>query len=452
MPRPHAKLLCAALLAGDSSLLLASTGGFVEDSRLELINRNYYFNRDLRNGASNTQGVNPALPASERNGYREEWAHGLMLRYASGFSQGTLGLGVDAHAHLGIKLDSGAGRTGTALLPISHNRQADAKVEDHYSQAGAALKLRAWDTELKWGEMRTATPVFTTADSRLLPEMATGVYLRSQALGPVQVEAGHFTAYHEFASSNRDDSLRTRYSDTQVRSLDFIGASYRLGDALGLKLFHVRAEDNWLQNYLNLNYNVPLGSGQGLNFDTHVYRSDATGRQLSGPIDNTSWSLATAYRVGAHRFTLAYQQIDGDTPFDYVGGLSIDLANSVQLSDFNAPGMKSQQARYDLDLAALGIPGLSFMTRYVTGRGASDNGWTPGAHFAGGPASTYGMYDGARWHELDIDVRYVVQQGWARGMLLRTRFATYRGNHEAAADLQDINEVRVIVEYPLDLL
>lgn len=352
--------------------------GFVEDSRLELINRNYYFNRDLRNGASNTQGVNPALPASERNGYREEWAHGLMLRYASGFSQGTLGLGVDAHAHLGIKLDSGAGRTGTALLPISHNRQADAKVEDHYSQAGAALKLRAWDTELKWGEMRTATPVFTTADSRLLPEMATGVYLRSQALGPVQVEAGHFTAYHEFASSNRDDSLRTRYSDAQVRSLDFIGASYRLGDALGLKLFHARAEDNWLQNYLNLNYNVPLGSGQGLNFDTHVYRSDATGRQLSGPIDNTSWSLATAYRVGAHRFTLAYQQIDGDTPFDYVGGLSIDLANSVQLSDFNAPGMKSQQARYDLDLAALGIPGLSFMTRYVTGRGASDNGWTPG--------------------------------------------------------------------------
>lgn len=452
MPRPHAKLLCAALLTGDSSLPLARSEGFIEDSHLELVNRNYYFNRDLRNGASNTQGVNPALPASERNGYREEWAHGLMLRYASGFTPGTLGLGVDAHAQLGIKLDSGAGRTGTALLPISDNRQADASVEDNFSQAGAALKMRAWDTELKWGEMRTATPVFTTADSRLLPEMATGLYLRSQALGAVELEAGHFTAYHEFASSNSDDSLRTRYSDVQVRSLDFIGGSYRLGDALGFKLFHARAEDNWLQNYLNLNYEVPLGNGHGLNVDVHVYRSDATGRQLSGPIDNTSWSLAAAYRVGAQRFTLAYQQIDGDTPFDYVGGLSIDLANSVQLSDFNAPGMKSQQARYDLDLAALGIPGLTFMTRYITGRGASDSGWTPGAHFAGGPASTYGLYEGARWHELDIDVRYVVQQGWAKGMLLRTRFATYRGNREAAADLQDINEVRVIIEHPLDLL
>jgi len=452
MPRPHAKLLCAAMLTGDSSLLLASTEGFIEGSRLELINRNYYFNRDLRNGASNTQGVNPKLPASDRNGYREEWAHGLMLRYTSGYTQGTLGLGVDAHAQLGIKLDSGAGRTGTALLPISHNREADAKVEDHYSQAGAALKVQGWDTELKWGEMRTSTPVFTTADSRLLPEMATGVYLRSQALSPVQLEAGHFTAYHEFASSNRDDSLRTRYSDAQVRNLDFIGGSYRLADTLGLKLFHARAEDNWLQNYLNLNYDVPLNKGHGLNFDTHLYRSDATGRQLSGPIDNTSWSLATAYRVGAHKFTLAYQQIEGDTPFDYVGGLSIDLTNSVQLSDFNAPGMKSQQARYDLDLAALGIPGLNFMTRYVTGRGASDSGWTANAHFAGGPASTYGTYDGARWHELDVDMRYVVQQGWARGMLLRTRFAVYRGNQEAAADLQDINEVRVIVEHPLDLL
>ncbi|MFK8329849.1 OprD family porin [Pseudomonas sp. BJa5] len=452
MSRPHATLLCATLLTGHSSLLLASAEGFVEDSRLELINRNYYFNRDLRNGASNTQGVNPARPASERNGYREEWAHGLMLRYASGYTQGTLGLGVDAHADLGIKLDSGPGRTGTALLPISHNRQADAKVEDNYSQAGAALKVRAGATELKWGEMRTATPVFTTADSRLLPEMATGLYLRSDALDAVQLEAGHFTAYHEFASSNSDDSLRTRYSDVPVRSLDFLGGSYRLNEALGLKLFYARAQDNWLQSYFNLNYDVPLGMGQGLNLDTHVYRSDATGRELSGPIDNTSWSLAAAYRVGAQRFTLAWQQIDGDTPFDYVGGLSIDLANSVQLSDFNAPGMKSQQARYDLDLAALGIPGLNFMTRYVTGRGASDSGWTPGAHFAGGPASTYGMYDGARWHELDVDVRYVVQQGWARGMLLRTRFAVYRGNVEAQADLQDINEVRVIVEHPLDLL
>ncbi|MDH4554513.1 OprD family porin [Pseudomonas sp. BN417] len=445
-------LACAALFAGDHGLAM-ETKGFIEDSRLDLVNRNYYFNRDFRNGASNGQGVNAALPPGERNGYREEWAHGLMARYSSGYTEGTLGFGLDAQALLGLKLDSGGGRTGTGLLPIQDNRQPQATPADDYARLGGALKARLSASELKWGDMQVSAPVFTTADSRLLPETATGLHLASREIPGLLLEAGHFTAYTQLASSNHDDSLLTRYSDAKVRSLDYLGGSYRFSDTLSAKLYHARAEDHWLQNYLNLNHNLPLGRNQGLNLDFHLYRSDATGRELSGAVDNTSWSLAAAYRLGAHRFTLAHQQIEGDTPFDYVGGLSIDLANSVQLSDFNAPGMKSRQARYDLDLAGYGIPGLSLMTRYVTGQGASDDGWTPGRRFAGGPLSTYGSYDGARWHELDIDLRYVIQQGWARGMLLRTRFATYRGNREAAAaDLPDINEVRLIAEHPLNIL
>ncbi|WNQ02431.1 OprD family outer membrane porin, partial [Pseudomonas aeruginosa] len=42
-------------------------------------------------------------------------------------------------------------------------------------------------------------------------------------------------------------------------------------------------------------------------------------------------------------------------------GDSIFLANSVQYSDFNGPGEKSWQARYDLNLASYGVPGLTFM-------------------------------------------------------------------------------------------
>ncbi len=66
----HATLLCSALLATDA---LAEPHGLVEDSQLELRNRNFYFNRDFRNGASNGQGDNAARPANQRNGYPEEW-------------------------------------------------------------------------------------------------------------------------------------------------------------------------------------------------------------------------------------------------------------------------------------------------------------------------------------------------------------------------------------------
>ncbi|XAF18875.1 OprD family outer membrane porin, partial [Pseudomonas aeruginosa] len=49
-------------------------------------------------------------------------------------------------------------------------------------------------------------------------------------------------------------------------------------------------------------------------------------------------------------------------------GDSIFLANSVQYSDFNGPGEKSWQARYDLNLASYGVPGLTFMVRYINGK------------------------------------------------------------------------------------
>ena len=46
--------------------------GFIEGSTLSLINRNFYFNRDFRDGGSATG-----------NGYSEEWAHGLMAFFES---------------------------------------------------------------------------------------------------------------------------------------------------------------------------------------------------------------------------------------------------------------------------------------------------------------------------------------------------------------------------------
>src|SRR3546814_15582148 len=58
----------------------------------------------------------------------------------------------------------------------------------------------------------------------------------------------------------------------------------------------------------------------------------------------------------------------GDTPFDFVGGDSIYLANAIKFADFNGPYERSYQARYDLDFASMGFPGLKFMSRYVTGR------------------------------------------------------------------------------------
>ncbi len=115
----HSGLAVALAAAGLAQTALAD--GFIEDSKASLGLRNFYINNDNRNGS--------AAPSKQ-----EEWGQGFMLNYASGFTQGTVGFGVDALGLLGVKLDSGKGKQynpdssnlGGIVFPTdSHGRAVD---------------------------------------------------------------------------------------------------------------------------------------------------------------------------------------------------------------------------------------------------------------------------------------------------------------------------------------
>ena len=407
----------------------AESGGFVKDSSLLLHNRNFYFNRDIRDAERDEQS------------YREEWAHGLMAFYQSGFTQGTVGVGIDAHGLLGVKLDSGRGRSGADLLPVG----SDGRPEDSYSSAGAAVKVRVSSTELRYGDMRTEIPVFATGDSRLLPETATGVLLSSREVQDLEFNAGHFTAYKLRDSSNHDQDLYLNYGENTLgRSIDFVGGAYTLTQRLNASLYAADFDDTWRQYYGNVLYALPLSETQALDFDFNLYRTQDTGKALQGEIANTTYSFSVGYSFGAHKLIAAYQKVHGDTPFDYVGGDSIFLANAVNFSDFNGANERSVQLRYDLAMAGYGVPGLNFSVRYVKGDDIDGSKADP----RGGYAGLQG--DGGRHWERNLDVRYVVQSGAAKDLSLRLRHATHRANQ--AQGEADVDEVRLIVEYPLEIL
>jgi len=107
--------LALAVTAGTTQLAFASaqsdSKGFVEDSDLQLLNKNYALYRDFRNN-----GVNNGGKDTDQN-YRNEWAHGVMATYASGYTQGTVGFGVDAHAAQGFKLNSVTAPMAPACCP-----------------------------------------------------------------------------------------------------------------------------------------------------------------------------------------------------------------------------------------------------------------------------------------------------------------------------------------------
>uniref|UniRef100_A0A931D8Z2 OprD family porin n=2 Tax=Pseudomonas chaetocerotis TaxID=2758695 RepID=A0A931D8Z2_9PSED len=436
MNLPRLTLPAVLLAAMYSPVLLAdeAADGFVEDGQLSLNQRNFYFHRNLLN---NPGGQN----------YREEWAHGLTLDYRSGYTEGTVGFGLDAYASLGLKLDSSRARTGTDLLPIDSR----GRPEDHHAKAGAAVRMRVGLTELKYGDQLLINPVFGTGNARLFAPMPQGFSLSSREVSDLLLEAGHFTSATDGNSTNRDGALKALFAQVETRRVDYLGASWTPNDATTLSVYASRFEDIWRQDYLGVSHQWPLAAQQSLTLDFNLYRTRDQGQRRAGPIDNRTASLALSYRYGAHGLTLAHQRVDGNEPFDYLGfdrqsGTSIYLANSVQVLDFNAPNERSWQLRYDLDLAPFGVPGLSFMTRYIRGDHIDDSHRSTRSVY-----QRYGEH-GKRW-ERDIELGYVVQQGRARDLSIRVRQASIRSTGQVGlADSADNNEVRVIIDYPLQLL
>ncbi|MGE8408733.1 MAG: OprD family porin [Pseudomonas sp.] len=415
-------MIALAVAAGTSQLAVASSQdeskGFVEDSTLSVKTRMLYFSRDFRNVPNGAQSR------------VEETGLGFLGTYESGFTQGTVGVGLDAIGMLGLKLDSGRGRAGTGLFPEG----SDGRSQDDYSKGGGAVKFRISDTVLKVGDQFTALPVFATDDSRLLPEIAQGALITSNEIKGLTLHAGRFTSLTAQAETNRDSM--------HLKEADVLGGVYAITDSLSTSLYYSKVEDYWRKYYANVNWALPLSDKQGLVFDFNLYNTKSTGsaeyRAFDGDkLDNTVFSLSGAYNLGAHTFTVAYQQVSGDGDYGYGidGGGTIFLANSIARSDFNAEDEKSWQARYDLNFAEYGIPGLTFMTRYVHGTGAN----------------VAGTDNGKEW-ERDIDVKYVMQEGPAKDLSFRVRQATYRSGDGVYYGSPSIDELRLIVEYPLSIL
>ncbi|MCR4538882.1 OprD family porin [Pseudomonas sp. 18.1.10] len=424
-------MIALAVSAGTAQFAMASdqsdSKGFVDDSTFSINTRLLNFRRDFRNNDSGKS-------------YTNETGLGFNGLYQSGFTQGTVGVGVDVIGLLGVKLDSGKGRNGTGLFPNG----SDGRAQDDYSKGGGAIKFRVSNTVLKIGDQYTTAPVYASDDSRLLPELPQGISLTSTEIKDLKLEAGHFTSSVAQSQTFKDSILDFPETSRGLKQANFVGGVYAWTPEFTTSLYYSKVEDYWRKLYANVNWTHALSEDQSVAVDFNIYDTKSSGEGLQRAykddvtkLDNRAFSLQGAYTLGAHTFTLAAQKVSGDGDYGYGidGGGTIFLANSVARSDFNAEGEKSFKAGYDLNMATFGIPGLSFMARYITGSGAN----------------TATTSNGKEW-ERDIEAKYVIQSGPAKDLSLRVRQATYRSSDGVYYGSSSIDELRLIAQYPLNIL
>lgn len=263
----------------------------------------------------------------------------------------------------------------------------------------------------------------------------------------MRLQAGRFTAFKEQAGSSSHADFSGYGASTRHGGISLAGVAWRPADsAIGGALYAAQLDQTWRQAYTNLN-----GQWGRWSMDANLYKPRDHGQRDASQIDTLAYSLLGKVALGSHSLSLAYQKVAGDTPFDFIGGDSIYLANSIKYADFNGPNERSWQARYQWDATGYGIPGLTFSARYVRGSDIDGSHAPQGGAYnaldadSGQFAPLYGQ-GGKHW-ERDLDLRYVVQTGAARDLALSLAHVTHRGNDAQGG--ADIDRIYLIIEYPL---
>ena len=431
----------------------ASAAGFIEDSKATLKLRNFYINNDNRDSGT-----------PKNASYQEEWGQGFQLDYTSGFTQGTVGFGVDAIGLLGVRLDSGKGRHGN---PTSANyggtvfpTDSDGRAVSDFSSLGLTAKAKISQTELRYGTLMPKLPVIVSNDGRMLPQTFEGGQITSNEFKDLTFVGGQIEHAKGRNSSNTEGLSIAGANNARTGEFSnkflYGGVDYKLNKDLLLQYYYGNLEDFYKQHFLGLTHNWSIGPGvlksdvryfnsrdDGKNgsdpayFTTGDYRSNATGK---GKVDNNLYSALFLYTVEGHTFGGGYQVSNGSSDFPWLNqgdGSSAYLTTDMQISKFARAGERTWQARYSYDFAKVGVPGLTAGAVYLRG----DNIDT----ISGGKMATNG---GSEW-ERDLTLAYVVQDGALKNLGVMWKNAMWRND---IAGQRDQDENRLIVSYSIPLL
>ncbi|GAB5337111.1 OprD family outer membrane porin [Pseudomonas fluorescens] len=387
------EFLCASLIIGLVPKSFAE--GFLEDSHANLQFRNYYFNDNYYEEAND----------------RREWAQGFLLNLKSGFTPGAVGFALEGQGLAAMRLDSSPEHTNTGLLPVN----SDGHAASDFSSFGLTGKVRYKDAMFSHGTSELKIPVLVTNDGRILPQTVQGSQIEYKGIEGLYLQAGHLEHEKLRNSSNNQEFTPTGYGGAKGADFDFAGGRYSLGKQLSLSYYYGEMENFYSQKFFGLNHKLNLGS-LSLTSDLRYFSSDKAGSAWAGNVDANMFSGLWTLGYKNHAVGLGYQKVTGETSLPYINGGSVYSFTNANVGKFVQANEHTTMLRYDYDFVGLGLPGLSFMTRYYK---------------AGG-----GEYKGraANEWERDSTLRYVVQNGAFKGLGLEYRGATFRTSYSANHD------------------
>ncbi|WP_411564398.1 OprD family porin [Pseudomonas shirazensis] len=409
--RQHLPLALFSATALGALPQVSFAAGFMEDAKATLGLRNFYINRNF---------VDPANPQSKA----EEWTQSFILDARSGFTEGPIGFGVDVLGMWSVKLDGGGGTYGTGLLP----RHDDGRPADDYGRLAVAGKARISKTELKIGEWMPVLPILRSDDGRSLPQTFRGGQVTSNEIAGLTLYGGQFRGNSPRNDASMDDMI---YGGAASDRFNFVGGEYKFNqDRTLFGLWNAVLKDVYQQQYLQVSHSQPVGSWT-LGANLGYFQGEDDGAKRAGELDNKTYSGMFSAKVGGNTFYVGLQKVSGDTWMRVNGTSGGTLANDSYNASFDNANECSWQARHDFNFTTVGVPGLTLMNRYISGREVHSGAVT----------------DGKEWVR-ESELAYVIQSGTFKDLSIKWRNSTIRRDFSS----NEFDENRLIFNYPLSLL
>ncbi|WP_415765888.1 OprD family outer membrane porin [Pseudomonas sp. ZB1P45] len=427
----------------------AGAAGFIEDSKASVSSRTMYYDADMREGAS--------TPGNRQR----EAGEGLKFDYLSGFTQGTVGFGIDAQALVGIHLDGGKGHhpANSTFIPSD----SDGSAVDEWSRLAGNVKARFSKTEAHLGgALQPNMPILIANDSRLLPQTFEGGTLTSKEIDNVTFNVGQLEHAVGRASSN-STGLAVAGGTQDSNKFRYAGADWKVTKDLMLQYYYANLEDYYKQNFLGLVHVYPIAPNQSFKTDLRYFDSSSDGKngdagyqfnnnngfaKERGVVDNKTWNGTFTYTLGGSAFLLGHQRVSDDGGFVFLnqgnvvdgngrnegaGGASFYSFTDATVGSFIRAGENTTYGQYSYDFASLGVPGLKASIGYLNGQDIK---------------ATSGVGKDLSEHETDARVDYVIQTGALKGFGTTLRHGTYRGN----TSTPDQDQTRLIFNYTYSFL
>ncbi|MFD1260624.1 OprD family outer membrane porin [Entomomonas asaccharolytica] len=444
------RIILLSLVVGEIACAQAE---FVKDSTAELYLRNMYAEQDYRN--------------THRGSAGPEWGQAFTFRYKSGFTEGTVGVGLDLIGTTVVRLDSGGTihknvrdvkRVPGTMFPTKRN----GKAENTYSTVDPTLKMKVSKTKLEVGGFLPYNPVLRHNDGRLVPQTFYGQQITSNEFDNTTIVLGKMEHARGRTSTNRQGLAPTGAGvGVATNKFYYGGVEYKLTDTATVKYYYGNLKDFYRQHFLGANDSYKIGPGK-LNVNLYYWHSGSDGKNGSqkgrdqgytatgyygknaagnaitrGKVNNNTYQTYVNYVVKNHDIGVGYLVVSGRSNTSYIdqasaypdiGGTSAPMITQRIIGNFTRAGERSWFAHYTYNFKDLGLPGLRTHINYTKGHGIKS-----------------GRGKLKEW-ERDFSIAYTMQEGFFKGVTLEWRDAVFRSQSAG-----HIDQTRLYVHYTIPL-